>query len=314
MSCGPVAEVGKGARSRRRPGSSGRKKLQGLRDAGSRGSGAICRQQRQPPRRARAEKTISILRPSPTSRFPRPPRCGRSSTSRATSSASRRKIVEPYGHYKAKISLDYITSLEGKPERQADPGHRDHPDAGGRGQDHDHGRPRRRAQPHRQEGDRAACASRRSGPCFGVKGGAAGGGYAQVVPMEDINLHFTGDFHAIGAAQQPARRADRQPHLLGQRARHRRAPRRLAARRGHERPRAARRSSSSLGGVANGFPREDGFDITVASEVMAIFCLATDLADLQAAARQHHRRPDARRASRSRAARPEGATARWRCC
>ena len=68
------------------------------------------------------------------------------------------------------------------------------------------------------------------GPCFGMKGGAAGGGYAQVVPMEDINLHFTGDFHAIGIGEQSARRADRQPHLLGQCARHRHAPRRLAAR------------------------------------------------------------------------------------
>ena len=81
------------------------------------------------------------------------------------------------------------------------------------------------------------------GPVFGMKGGAAGGGYAQVVPMEDINLHFTGDFHAITSAQQSARGADRQPHLLGQRARHRRAPRHLAPRARHERPRAARRSS-----------------------------------------------------------------------
>ena len=69
------------------------------------------------------------------------------------------------------------------------------------------------------------------GPVFGMKGGAAGGGYAQVVPMEDINLHFTGDFHAIALGEQSARRADRQPHLLGQRARHRHPPRRLAARR-----------------------------------------------------------------------------------
>ena len=78
------------------------------------------------------------------------------------------------------------------------------------------------------------------GPSFGMKGGAAGGGYAQVVPMEDINLHFTGDFHAIGSAQQSARGADRQPHLLGQCARHRQPPRRLAPRHRHERPRAAR--------------------------------------------------------------------------
>ena len=78
------------------------------------------------------------------------------------------------------------------------------------------------------------------GPSFGMKGGAAGGGYAQVVPMEDINLHFTGDFHAIDVGAQPALGADRQPHLLGQRAQHRQPPRRLAPRHRHERPRAAR--------------------------------------------------------------------------
>ena len=82
------------------------------------------------------------------------------------------------------------------------------------------------------------------GPCFGVKGGAAGGGYAQVVPMEDINLHFTGDFHAITVGAQPALGDARQPHLLGQRAGARPAPHRLAPRHGHERPGAARRSST----------------------------------------------------------------------
>ena len=78
------------------------------------------------------------------------------------------------------------------------------------------------------------------GPYFGMKGGAAGGGYAQVVPMEDINLHFTGDFHAITTRAQPALGDDRQPHLLGQRARHRHPPHRLAPGHGHERPGAAR--------------------------------------------------------------------------
>ena len=82
--------------------------------------------------------------------------------------------------------------------------------------------------------------SRPSALNFGVKGGAAGGGYAQVVPMEDINLHFTGDFHAIASRPQPAVGDDRQPHLLGQRAGHRRAPRHLAPRHRHERPGAAR--------------------------------------------------------------------------
>jgi formate--tetrahydrofolate ligase len=117
------------------------------------------------------------------------------------------------------------------------------------------------------------------GPCFGVKGGAAGGGYAQVVPMEDINLHFTGDFHAIGAANNLlAALLDNHIYWgneLGI------DPRRVTWKRVLDmNDRALRSIVSSLGGVANGFPREDGFDITVASEVMAIFCLASDLDDL----------------------------------
>ena len=118
------------------------------------------------------------------------------------------------------------------------------------------------------------------GPSFGMKGGAAGGGYAQVVPMEDINLHFTGDFHAIGAAHNLLS-ALIDNHIywgnaLGIDGR------RVAWRRAIDmNDRALRQIVSSLGGVANGFPREDGFDITVASEVMAIFCLAKDLEDLK---------------------------------
>ncbi|MGD9783412.1 MAG: formate--tetrahydrofolate ligase [Hyphomicrobiaceae bacterium] len=118
------------------------------------------------------------------------------------------------------------------------------------------------------------------GPCFGVKGGAAGGGYAQVVPMEDINLHFTGDFHAITSAHNLlAALIDNHIYwgnALG-----------LDARRiGWKRvldmnDRALRSIVNSLGGTANGFPREDGFDITVASEVMAILCLSMDLKDLE---------------------------------
>ena len=145
-----------------------------------------------------------------------------------------------------------------------------------------------------------------------MKGGAAGGGYAQVVPMEDINLHFTGDFHAIGAANNLlAAMVDNHIYWgneLGI------DPRRVTWRRGLDmNDRALRSIVSSLGGVANGFPREDGFDIVVASEVMAIFCLATDLARSEAAARQHHRRPDpgARAGARRRA---EGGRRRWRCC
>ena len=119
------------------------------------------------------------------------------------------------------------------------------------------------------------------GPCFGVKGGAAGGGHAQVVPMEDINLHFTGDFHAITSAHNLlAAMLDNHIYwgnALGLDAR------RIAFRRALDmNDRALRQITQSLGGVRNGFPREDGFDITVASEVMAILCLADDLADLQA--------------------------------
>ncbi|MFN3868865.1 MAG: formate--tetrahydrofolate ligase [Hyphomicrobiaceae bacterium] len=118
------------------------------------------------------------------------------------------------------------------------------------------------------------------GPCFGVKGGAAGGGYAQVVPMEDINLHFTGDFHAITSAHNLLS-ALIDNHIYWGNALG------LDARRiGWKRvidmnDRALRSIVNSLGGTANGFPREDGFDITVASEVMAILCLALDLKDLE---------------------------------
>jgi formate--tetrahydrofolate ligase len=118
------------------------------------------------------------------------------------------------------------------------------------------------------------------GPCFGMKGGAAGGGYAQVVPMEDINLHFTGDFHAITSAHNLLSAMLDNSIYWGN-------PTGLDARRiGWRRvmdmnDRALRSIVNSLGGTANGFPREDGFDITVASEIMAIFCLATDLKDLE---------------------------------
>jgi formate--tetrahydrofolate ligase len=118
------------------------------------------------------------------------------------------------------------------------------------------------------------------GPCFGMKGGAAGGGYAQIVPMEQINLHFTGDFHAIGSAHNLlAALLDNHVYWGNQLAID---ERRIAWRRVVDmNDRALRSIVSSLGGVANGFPREDGFDITVASEVMAVFCLATDMADLE---------------------------------
>ena len=118
------------------------------------------------------------------------------------------------------------------------------------------------------------------GPCFGVKGGAAGGGYAQVVPMEDINLHFTGDIHAIGAANNLLAAMVDNHIYYGLEPRI--DPRRVAWRRAMDmNDRALRTTISSLGGVANGYPREDGFDITAASQVMATFCLATSLQDLQ---------------------------------
>ena len=132
-------------------------------------------------------------------------------------------------------------------------------------------------------GKRAAICLREPslGPCFGMKGGAAGGGYAQVVPMEDINLHFTGDFHAVGAAHNLlAALVDNHIYwgnALGL------DPRRVSWRRVVDmNDRALRSIVSSLGGVANGFPREDGFDITVASEAMAILCLADGLDDMRA--------------------------------
>jgi len=117
------------------------------------------------------------------------------------------------------------------------------------------------------------------GPCFGMKGGAAGGGYAQIVPMEDINLHFTGDLHAVTAANNLlAAMIDNHIYwgnALGL------DPRRIEWRRVIDlNDRALRSIVNSLGGVANGYPREDGFDITVASTVMAVLCLATDLKDL----------------------------------
>jgi formate--tetrahydrofolate ligase len=118
------------------------------------------------------------------------------------------------------------------------------------------------------------------GPCFGMKGGAAGGGYAQVVPMEDMNLHFTGDFHAITAAHNLLS-ALIDNHIYWGNAENI-DTRRVAWRRVMDmNDRALRHIICSLGGVANGFPREGGFDITVASEIMAILCLATDLGDLE---------------------------------
>jgi len=187
--------------------------------------------------------------------------------------------LEPYGHYKAKISMDFIKSLQSKPNGKLILVSAISPTPAGEGKttttvgltD---------ALCH--IGKKAMLCLREPslGPSFGMKGGAAGGGYAQVVPMEDINLHFTGDFHAIGAAHNLLC-ALLDNHIywgnsLGIDGR------RVALRRAIDmNDRSLRSIVSSLGGVANGFPREDGFDITVASEVMAIFCLAKDLNDLK---------------------------------
>jgi len=119
------------------------------------------------------------------------------------------------------------------------------------------------------------------GPVFGIKGGAAGGGYAQVVPMEDINLHFTGDFHAIGAANNLlAAMLDnhiQQGNQLGI------DPKQITWKRAVDmNDRQLRNIVDGLGGKAQGVPREDGFDITVASEVMAVLCLSSDITDLKA--------------------------------
>jgi len=189
------------------------------------------------------------------------------------------EYVLPYGHYKGKISLDYIASLADRPDGKLILVTAITPTPAGEGKTtttvglgdalNDLGK------------KAVICIREPSlGPCFGVKGGAAGGGYAQVVPMEDINLHFTGDFHAIGAANNLLAAMIDNHVYWGNKLDI--DTRRVTWRRAVDmNDRALRQIVTSLGGAANGFPREAGFDITVASEVMAIFCLASDLADLQ---------------------------------
>ncbi|HEY8276278.1 MAG TPA: formate--tetrahydrofolate ligase [Methyloceanibacter sp.] len=187
--------------------------------------------------------------------------------------------VLPYGHYKAKISLDYIDTLKKKPDGKLILVTAITPTPAGEG----------KTTTTVGLGDALNTIGKKAlicvrepslGPCFGVKGGAAGGGYAQVVPMEDINLHFTGDFHAIGAANNLLAALIDNHVYWGNTLDI--DTRRITWRRAVDmNDRALREIVTSLGGAANGYPREAGFDITVASEVMAIFCLATDLADLQ---------------------------------
>ena len=184
-----------------------------------------------------------------------------------------------YGNYKAKISLDFIKSLEQKPDGKLILVTAMTPTPAGEG----------KTTTTVGLGDGLNAIGKKAiiclrepslGPCFGMKGGAAGGGFSQVVPMEDINLHFTGDFHAIGAAHNLLS-ALIDNHIywgneLGIDVR------RITWKRVLDmNDRSLREIVSSLGGPGNGYPRETGFDITVASEVMAILCLAQDLQDLE---------------------------------
>jgi len=187
--------------------------------------------------------------------------------------------LEPYGHYKAKVSLKYLETMKGKKDGKlvlvtaispTPAGEGKTTTTVGLGDALNH------------IGKRAVICLREPslGPVFGVKGGAAGGGYAQVVPMEDINLHFTGDFGAIQLANNLL------AAMLDNHIAHGNElgidVRRIQWRRVLDmNDRALREIVVSLGGTANGYPRQDGFDIVVASEVMAIFCLATSLEDLK---------------------------------
>ncbi len=187
--------------------------------------------------------------------------------------------LEPYGHYKAKVSLDYVHSLADRPDGKLVLVTAITPTPAGEG----------KTTTTVGLGDalnrigKKACICLREpslGPVFGMKGGAAGGGYAQVVPMEDINLHFTGDFNAIALANNLlAALIDNHIHHGNQLGID---VRRITWKRVVDmNDRALRDITVGLGGPGNGYPRQDGFDIVVASEVMAIFCLATSLKDLK---------------------------------
>jgi formate--tetrahydrofolate ligase len=187
--------------------------------------------------------------------------------------------LEPYGHYKAKVSLDYLESLKDRPDGKLILVTAISPTPAGEGKTTTSVG---LTDGLNRIGKKAVVCLREPslGPCFGMKGGAAGGGYAQVVPMEDINLHFTGDFHAIGLANNLlAALVDNHIHhgnVLGIDVR------RVVWRRVVDmNDRSLREITVSLGGLGNGYPRTDGFDIVVASEVMAIFCLSTSLAELK---------------------------------
>ena len=187
--------------------------------------------------------------------------------------------LHPYGHYKAKVSLDYLKSLEDRPEGKLILVTAISPTPAGEGKTTT---TVGLGDALNYIGKKAIIALREPslGPVFGMKGGAAGGGHAQVVPMEDINLHFTGDFSAIALANNLlAALIDNHIHqgnALDIDVR------RVSWKRVMDmNDRALRDITVGLGGPANGYPRQDGFDIVVASEVMAIFCLADSLDDLK---------------------------------
>ena len=185
----------------------------------------------------------------------------------------------PYGHDKAKVSQEFINSVQGNKDGRLILVTAINPTPAGEGKTTTTvglGDGLNRI------GKRAAICIREAslGPCFGMKGGAAGGGYAQVVPMEEMNLHFTGDFHAITSAHNLLSAMIDNHIYWGNKLEI--DQRRVTWRRVMDmNDRALRDIVTSLGGVPNGFPRQTGFDITVASEVMAILCLATSLEDLQ---------------------------------
>jgi len=185
----------------------------------------------------------------------------------------------PFGHDKAKVSEDFIKSLSGRKSGHLVLVTAINPTPAGEGKTTT---TVGLGDGLNAIGKKAAVCIREAslGPCFGMKGGAAGGGYAQVVPMEDMNLHFTGDFHAITSAHNLlAAMLDNHIYWGNEQEID---IRRVVYRRVMDmNDRALRQIVCSLGGVANGFPREAGFDITVASEVMAILCLARDLKDLE---------------------------------
>ena len=187
--------------------------------------------------------------------------------------------IEPHGHYKAKLPLDLVESLSGRPDGKLILVTAVSPTPAGEG----------KTTTTIGLGDGLNAIGRKAliclrqpslGPCFGAKGGATGGGHAQVVPMEDINLHFTGDFHAISLAHNLlSTLVDNHIHFSHPPALD---TRRLLWKRVVDlNDRSLRHVTIGLGGTGNGYPREDGFDIVPASEVMAILCLATSIADLK---------------------------------